>query len=95
MAVETNLVGLRGVEAEAAEKRPVLVSQLELRPTCSDALLVVSAAHVPGLPVLPRVARRDGLHQPPGLHVLQRLVHVSERQLRGGSQPLPGPASVR
>lgn len=55
----------------------------------------VFAADVPGLPVLPGVARRDSIHQPAGLHVLQRLVHVSEHQRRGGgNQPLPGPASV-
>lgn len=54
----------------------------------------VLAADVPGLPVLPGVARSDSLHQPARLHVLQRLVHVSEHQLGGGSQPLSGPASV-
>lgn len=52
------------------------------------------AAHVPGLPVLPGVAWSDSVHQPAGLHVLQRLVYVSEHQRGGGSQPLPGPASV-
>lgn len=51
-------------------------------------------ADVPGLPVLPGVARSDGLHQPARLHVLQRLDHVQEHQLGGGSQPLPGPAPV-
>lgn len=34
------------------------------------------AADVPGLPVLPGVARSDSLHQLACLHVLQRLVHV-------------------
>lgn len=56
--------------------------------------MFVFAADVPGLPVLPGVARGDSIHQPAGLHVLQRLVHVSEHQLGGGNQPLPGPASV-
>ena len=55
---------------------------------------VCVAADVPGLPVLPGLARRDSVHQPASLHVLQRLVHVSEHQPGGGSQPLPGPASV-
>lgn len=54
----------------------------------------VFAADVLGLPVLPGVARGDRVHQPAGLHVLQRLVHVSEHQLGERSQPLLGPASV-
>lgn len=52
-------------------------------------------ADVPGLPVLPGVARGDSIHQPARLHVLQRLDNVSEHQPGRGSQPLPGPAPVR
>lgn len=65
------------------------------KPVSDVSPVCVFAADVPGLPVLPGVARGDGLYQPARLHVLQRLVHVSEHQLGGGSQPLPGPASVR
>lgn len=55
---------------------------------------LVSAAVVPGLPLLPGVAGSDSIYQPASLHVLQCLVHVSERQLGGGTQTLPGPASI-
>lgn len=74
---------------------PPDADSLTQKPLSDVSPVCVFAADVPGLPVLPGVARSDGLYQPARLHVLQRLVHVSEHQLGGGSQPLPGPASVR
>lgn len=52
------------------------------------------AVHYADLPFHVGLAGSHGLHLPASLHVLQSVDHLPKHHLSGGSQPLPGPASV-